>query len=94
MIEFRAKDYLFMLEEATRFLNGTNTGRNALQAFSMRQEQKNCCDKTTAFFSNPDNLRREFLSDSKMRFGKTHTAYQVITHSNFKTSPDPDSSPN
>lgn len=78
VIKLFVKDVPFLLDQATRYFNGDNVGRAKLNSFLLREEQKAALAKTVAFYQDPINIGREFLWDCKMRFGKTHLAYQLI----------------
>lgn len=84
VIMSRVKDVPFLLEHINRYFNDANFGTAKLNSFPLRNEQKNCLVKTMTFYSDPINTGREFLWDCKMRFGKTHTAYELITQMSFK----------
>lgn len=78
VIDLKAKDFSFLIEQTTRYFNDVNIGNTKQHSFSLRAEQDAFLLKAIAFFSNPDNLGREFLADAKMRFGKTHSSYELI----------------
>ena len=82
-VSLLVKDVPFLLDQATRYFNDVNFKSLKLKSFPLRQEQINCLDKTAAFFSDPINLEKEFLWDAKMRFGKTHVAYELIMRMDF-----------
>lgn len=82
VISLLVKDVPFLMEFAKRWFNGV-IGNYKLLSFGLRQEQDRCLEKTIAFFSDPMNIGREFLWDAKMRFGKTHSAYELVMMMNF-----------
>lgn len=55
-------------------VNELLTGVARKASFSMRPEQAECCEKASAYFEAGGD---RFLMDAKMRFGKTHTTYQI-----------------
>lgn len=78
LITFLVDDLQFMLDSVARHINDTNSGSAKLNSYLAREEQKACLAKTVAFYQDPSNMGREFLWNAKMRFGKTHVAYQLI----------------
>ncbi len=68
----------------------TNTANyeNRIHTFSMRPEQKEAVDKTTAYFKAAKkeypNRAPKFLWNAKMRFGKTFAAYELAKRMGFK----------
>jgi hypothetical protein len=83
VISLLVKDVQFLLEQSKLYFNDINYGNAKLYSFSMRQEQIDFVRRVVAFFSDPLNIGKEFLCDAKMRFGKTHTAYEVIMAMDF-----------
>ena len=57
-----------------RALNDIVNGVSRPDSYAMRPEQAACCDKAVSHFRAGGS---RFLIDAKMRFGKTHTTYQI-----------------
>jgi hypothetical protein len=83
VISLLVSDYNFLVQQITLYFNAANHGNRKLLSFLLRSEQDECLAITIAFMSKDENLTREFLWDCKMRFGKTHAAYQLIMRMDF-----------
>ena len=63
------------VDDVATAINNLRFGVARPNAYSMRDEQKECHDKAVAHFTSGGD---QFLINAKMRFGKTFTAYQIM----------------
>lgn len=66
----------------THLKTGESLNLKRTECFSMRDEQKECVEKTYDAFENKKFDR--FLWNCKMRFGKTFTTYQLVKKAQYK----------
>jgi superfamily II DNA or RNA helicase len=62
-------------EDVSSAINNIVMGISRPNAYSMREEQKECHDQAVAHYLNGGD---KFLMNAKMRFGKTFTSYQIM----------------
>ena len=87
--DYPSEWYKVDLPTAITAIKAVKEGRNTLTAeetpyeeaaITLRDEQRQCVDKTKSVFSRADRM----LWDCKMRFGKTVTAYELVKQMNFQ----------
>ena len=87
--DYPSEWYKVDLPTAIAAIKAVKEGRNTLTAeetpykeaaITLRDEQRQCVDKTKSVFSRADRM----LWDCKMRFGKTVTAYELVKQMNFQ----------
>jgi hypothetical protein len=89
VVSLLVEDRDFLIDQMTRYFNAVNSGNSPYdddvksKSFLSQDEQVECLDKTESWMRDPINIGRTFLWDCKMRFGKTHTTYELIMRMDF-----------
>jgi len=76
-VNFGTSDVETIVSHIERAVNELLYGVSRPWAFKMRKEQESFVERAYAYFKKISNEPKIFLLNGKMRFGKTHAAYQL-----------------